>query len=47
MANIGYLPRQEFAVDRTSPADILIRSVLIAAVFLALWISFHPFPALR
>ncbi|MGD0147401.1 MAG: O-antigen ligase [Xanthobacteraceae bacterium] len=46
MANIGYLPRQDFAVQRTSPADILIRSVLIAAVFLSLWISFHPFPAL-
>jgi len=46
VANIGYLPRQDFAVQRTSPADILIRSVLIAAVFLSLWISFHPFPAL-
>jgi hypothetical protein len=46
VANIGYLPRQDFAVERTSPADILIRSVLIAAVFLALWFSFHPFPAL-
>jgi O-antigen ligase len=46
VANIGYLPRQDFAVQRTSPADILIRSVLIAVVFLALWISFHPFPAL-
>ena len=46
MANIGYLPRQDFAVEGTSPADILIRSVLIAVVFLALWFSFHPFPAL-
>ena len=46
MANIGYLPRQDFAVQRTSPADILIRSVLIAAVFLSLWVSFHPFVAL-
>jgi len=46
VANIGYLPRQDFAVQRTSPADILIRSVLIATVFLSLWISFHPFPAL-
>ena len=46
MANIGYLPRQDFAVQRTSPADILIRSVLIAAVFLSLWFSFHPFAAL-
>jgi len=46
VANIGYLPRQGFAVQRTSPAEIQIRSVLIAAVFLSLWISFHPFPAL-
>ena len=46
MANIDYLPRQDFAVQRTSPADILIRSVLIAAVFLSLWFSFHPFAAL-
>ena len=46
MANIGYLPRQDFAVEGTSPADMLIRSVLIAAVFLSLWFSFHPFAAL-
>ena len=46
MANIGYLPRQDFAVQRTSPGDILIRSVLIAAVFLSLWISFRPFAPL-
>jgi O-antigen ligase len=46
VANIGYLPRRDFAAQRTSPADILIRSVLIAAVFLSLWISFHPFAAL-
>jgi O-antigen ligase len=46
VANIGYLPRQEFTAQATSPADILIRSVLIAAVFLSLWFSFHPFPAL-
>jgi O-antigen ligase len=46
LANIGYLPRQDFAVQRTSPADILIRSVLIAAVFLSLWISFRPFAPL-
>jgi O-antigen ligase len=46
VANIGYLPRQELTAQATSPADILIRSVLIAAVFLSLWFSFHPFPAL-
>lgn len=46
MANIGYLPRQDFSAQAASPADILIRSVLIAAVFLSLWFSFQPFPAL-
>jgi O-antigen ligase len=46
VANIGYLPRQDFAAQGTSPADILIRSVLVAAVFLSLWFSFHPFAAL-
>ncbi len=46
MANIGYLPSDGFADRRTSPADMLIRSLLIAAVFLSLWFSFHPFPSL-
>ena len=46
MANTGYLPRQDFAAQTTDPADILIRSVLIAAVFLSLWISFRPFAPL-
>jgi O-antigen ligase len=46
VANIGYLPRQDFAAQRASPADMLIRSVLIAAVFLSLWISFRPFAPL-
>jgi len=46
VANIGYLPRQDFAVQTTDPADILIRSVLIAAVFMSLWISFRPFAPL-
>jgi O-antigen ligase len=46
VANIGYFPEHGLAVQRTSPADILIRSLLIAAVFLTLFISFHPFLAL-
>jgi O-antigen ligase len=47
VANIGYLPPEDFAVHRTGAVDMLIRSLLFAAVFLALWISFHPFPSLE
>ena len=46
MANIGYLPSEDFAVERAHPVDMLIRAVLIAAVFLAFWFSFHPFQSL-
>jgi O-antigen ligase len=46
VANIGYMPQQGFAAERAGPIDMLIRSLLIAAVFLSLWISFHPFPSL-
>ena len=46
MANIGYLPSENFAAERPHPVDMLIRSLLIAAVFLSLWFSFNPFPSL-
>lgn len=46
MANIGFLPPESFTVRRTSPADTLVRSLLCAAVFLALLFSFHPFASL-
>jgi O-antigen ligase len=46
VANIGYLPSGHFAVERAHPVDMLIRTLLIAAVFLSLWFSFHPFPSL-
>jgi O-antigen ligase len=45
VAHIDYLPGH-FAVERASPADMLIRSLLIAAVFLSFWFSFHPFQSL-
>jgi O-antigen ligase len=46
VANIGFLPMESAAGRRTGPADMLIRSVLFAAVFLALWFSFNPFASL-
>ncbi len=32
--------------ERADPTDTLIRSILLAAVFLLIWISFNPFPTL-
>ena len=46
MANIAYQQSQRFTADQAGPVDMLIRSLLIAAVFLTLWISFNPFPSL-
>jgi O-antigen ligase len=46
VANIGFLPAETIARRGASPADMLVRSVLFAAVFLALWISFNPFLSL-
>jgi len=46
VANIGYLPPEDFTVRRTGAADTIIRSVLFAAVFLSVWFSFHPFASL-
>lgn len=45
-ANAAYPPVRAIGLDRTRPADTLVRSVLIAAVFLSLWLSFHPFSSL-
>ncbi|MGC1777519.1 MAG: O-antigen ligase [Xanthobacteraceae bacterium] len=45
-AKLGY---EAAAVRRAQPAvdlDTLVRSILFLAVFLAFWISFHPFPSL-
>lgn len=46
MAHTGYLTREPFTAPDISAADMLIRSVLLAAVFLALWLSFHALPTL-
>ena len=46
MAHIGYFPPEDFAVRKADPADMLVRSLLVAAVFLSLWFSFHPFASL-
>ncbi|HUD86925.1 MAG TPA: hypothetical protein VMR17_10750, partial [Xanthobacteraceae bacterium] len=46
MAHIGYFPPEDFAVRKIDPGDMLVRSLLVAAVFLSLWFSFHPFASL-
>jgi O-antigen ligase len=41
------IPRSgSIAVQPAVDADTLVRSVLFVAVYLAIWISFHPFPSL-
>jgi O-antigen ligase len=44
LAHTGYFSQQQFAARAPSAVDTLIRSVLCAVVFLAVLISFHPFP---
>lgn len=46
MTETGYPSPQGLAGANAGPADTLVRSVLFAAVFLSLWLSFHPFPSL-
>lgn len=43
MANLSLLPAESPAIGRAIDAGTFIRSVLLAAVFLLLWISFRPF----
>ena len=43
LANPGFLPLRKPAIRSGADAGTLIRSVLLAAVFLLLWISFRPF----
>ena len=45
MAHTGYLPQEISSAHKAGATDTLIRSVLCAAVFLVLLVSFHPFPA--
>lgn len=46
MAQIDLIPAPRFTVGRTVDIDSLIRSLLLATVFLLLWISFRPFESL-
>ena len=46
MAELGLIPARNLATGKGVNADALIRSVLLGAVFLALWISFRPFQSL-
>ena len=46
MAKIGVASAGSPAAGTAIDADMLIRSVLFIATFLAVWASFHPFPSL-
>ncbi len=46
MAKLGLLPAERPAIGTAIDTDTLIRSLLFIAVFLSVWISFHPFPDL-
>ncbi len=46
MAKLGLLPAERPAIGTVIDADTLIRSLLLAATFLLLWISFRPFDSL-
>lgn len=46
MAKLSLLPAERPAIGTAVDAEMQIRSVLFAAVFLLLWFSFHPFRSL-
>ena len=46
MAKIGVIPAVSPTIGTAVDADTLIRSALFVAMFLAVWISFHPFQSL-
>jgi O-antigen ligase len=43
VAELGVIPARSYGAGKAIDSDLLVRSVLLAAVFLALWISFQPF----
>ena len=46
MATFASVPSESLKVRPALDADVLVRSILFIAVFLAVWVSFHPFPSL-
>jgi O-antigen ligase len=46
VAKSGQLTSDRFSADAAVDVDTLIRSVMFVTVFLAVWISFHPFQSL-
>jgi O-antigen ligase len=46
VADLGLIPARNSAIGKAADIDLLVRSILLAAVLLALWISFRPFPNL-
>jgi len=46
VAELGLTPARSPAIGGGIDADSLVRGILLAAVFLTLWLSFRPFPSL-
>lgn len=46
MAELGLIPTRTAAIGKGIDIDWLVRSILLGAMFLALWISFRPFMSL-
>ena len=46
MASLGYLRAEHSGTSAPADADTAVRSLLLVAVFLLVWISFHPFQSL-
>jgi O-antigen ligase len=43
VANTSIFPAESAAISTPVSADMIIRSILFVAIFLSVWISFHPF----
>ena len=46
MAQLGHLRTSDYSLGTSVDTDTLIRTILLAAVFLVVWISFRPFQSL-
>ncbi len=46
MSHLDLMPARSPALGRAIDADTLLRTFILAAVFLLLWISFRPFQSL-
>jgi hypothetical protein len=46
VAKVGAVPAAGASLGVASDADTLLRTILFVVMFLAVWISFHPFSSL-